>query len=152
MTVTKRTGTGTHVSTDQVQVERPVEQDRRFIYNGDPQAVTPGYAIRPNRRAIRRRRSTFNIIATLFGLAVGIILYIGNILAVNRLAMEIHELEKAYGKINSANEALRADINRKSAWDRIGKIATGDLGLVYPKDPPQRLEVDEALIEEISEQ
>lgn len=132
------------------QADRFVERDRRFIYNGDPQAVTPGYAIRPNRRVVRRRRSTFNIIVTLFGLAVGIILYISNILAVNRLVMQIHDLEKASDKIRNTNEALRADINRKSAWNRIGKTATDDLGLVYPKDPPQWFEVDEALIEEVS--
>lgn len=134
-------------------VQRPSEPPARRIYNGDPQSNTPGYAIRPaNKKVVpKKRRSTFNIVAALFCCAVAIILYIGNILAVNQLAVEVHQLQTQYDKIVNNNSVLKAEINRKSAWERIGNTATHQIGLVYAKERPTSFDVDESKLEKFKE-
>lgn len=120
------------------------EREKRYIFGGDAQPRTPGYAIRQNKTGSRRKMSTFNIILLLFGSAVAIILYIGNIIAVNQLAVEVSQLQTKLDKIENTNAVLEAEINRKSGLERIGKIATEQFGLRYPKEQPTWLEVDEA--------
>jgi len=75
--------------------------------------------------------------------AVAIVLYISNIIAVNRLAVEVNDLQQKYDAILNENEILRAEINRRSSLERIGRIATEQLGLQHPKEQPQWLEVDQ---------
>lgn len=122
------------------------EREKRYIFGGDVHPKAPGYAIRQNKTGIRRKRSTFNIILLLFGSAVAIILYIGNIIAVNQLAVEVSQLQTKLDKIENTNAVLEAEINRKSGLERIGKIATEQFGLRYPKEQPTWFEVDEAKI------
>ncbi len=133
--------------------QRPVPQARREVYNGDPQAKTPGYAVRSaNKRVVpKKRRSTFNIVAVLFLSAIAIIAYIGNILTVNQLAVEVHQLQAQYGKIQNANSVLKAEINRKSAWQRIGNTAKEQLGMTYAKERPQSFDVDEDKLDEFKD-
>lgn len=108
------------------------EQPAGRVYNGDPQAKTPGYAVRPaNRKASpRKRRSTFNIVAVLFLAAIAIVVYIGNILTVNQLAVEVHQLQSQYDKKMNENKILQSVIDKKSNRDRIVEIAEKELGLV----------------------
>ena len=47
------------------------EHDRRYIYNGTPAGERPSYAVRSNKRGIRRKFSTLNIILLLFGFGGG---------------------------------------------------------------------------------
>ena len=132
--------------------EKDAGRDRRLIYGTDPQAATPGYAVRrQNRRGTRRSVSTFNIIMVLFGTGIAIVLYISNIIAVNKLAVDVSELQMSYDKSMNANAALKAEINRKSGWERIGGVATQEIGLQYPKEQPLLLEVDPAELERARE-
>jgi|WetSurMetagenome_2_1015567.scaffolds.fasta_scaffold09847_2 hypothetical protein len=127
------------------------EQERRYVFNGDPQRTTAGYAIRTNRRAVKRRRSTFSIILVLFAAGTAIVLYISNIVAVNRLAHEIEELRTRYSSVTQANEILEADIDKKSALERVSAIAIQQLGLQHPKEPPQMFDVDDDRVRSIIE-
>lgn len=124
--------------------------EERRVYKGDPQSKTPGYAVRPNRKAVRRNRSTFHIVLVLFGCGAGIVLYVSNILQVNRLALEANQLQTRYDKMVSDNQVIRAEIDRKSGWDRISKIAVDDIGLRYPKEQPIWFDVDRKRIEDLS--
>jgi cell division protein FtsL len=125
------------------------ERERRYVFGGDPQSSVAGYAIRPNKRGLRRKRSTFNIIVALFGSAVAIVLYIGNIIAVNQLALDVDQLQAQYDKIVNANEALRAEINRKSGPERIGRIAAEELHLRSPSEQPAWFDIDTDKLEEL---
>lgn len=125
------------------------EREKRYIFGGDVHTKAPGYAIRQNKTGIRRKASTFNIILILFGTAVAIILYIGNIIAVNQLAVEVNQLQTKLDKIENINAVLQAEINRKSGLERIGKIATEQFGLQYPKEQPTWFEVDEEKIQSL---
>jgi len=109
-------------------------KDRRLLYNSG------------GLRFPKRRSSTFNTMAALFLAAVAIVLYISNIIAVNRLAVEVNDLQQKYAAVLNGNEILRAEINRRSSLERIGKIANEQLGLQHPEQQPQVLDVDEKLL------
>ncbi len=128
-----------------IQPAQPVQKERRHVYGGsDPQATTPGYAVRPTNKKVipAKRRSTFNMIAVLFLSAIAIVAYISNILAVNQLAIEVHRLQTQYEKITNTNSVLKSEINKKSAWERIGNSAI-ERGLKYAKERPTSFDVDE---------
>ncbi len=135
-----RNSGGTDILLDRAEPPR----EKRYIFSGDSRPVPPGYVIPPNRRRSRRRVSTFNILLTLFGAGIAIVLYVNSILTINRLALEVDRLQARCDALTNANAALRADVSRKSGWDRIGAVATGQLGLAYPREQPTVLEVDES--------
>jgi cell division protein FtsL len=127
-------------------------RDKRYVYNGDPQAGTPGYAVRPNRKVARRKVSTFNIILWLFGVGIAIVLYVDNIITINRLAFEVNQLQTKYDAVMNSNATLRAEVTRKAAWERIGKNATEQLGLKFPTEQPTLFNVDQDKIESLRAQ
>ena len=112
-----------------VEAAPPVERERRYVYGGTtPSGWTAG-ALRPNRRGVRRKASTFNIIPLLFGTGGAIVFYVNNILSIKRLASEVGQLEAEYQKLEGINGALRADVGTKSALERISPKAQDQLGL-----------------------
>lgn len=119
-----------------------VGPDRRYIYTGDTRPTVPGYAVRANRRGVTRRISTFNIILLLVAAGAVIVFYVHNILAVNRLAVEISQLEQRYQSIMNANVTLQAEVTKKAALDRIGTVAGEKLNMRYPVEQPVWLDVD----------
>jgi cell division protein FtsL len=134
-------------------VPRPAntpEQERRYVFNGDARPASMGFAIRQNKRGTRRKISTFNIILLLFGFGVASVFYISNIIAVNQLAVETGQLQTRLDKIENTNALLRAEVTRKSGRERIGKIATEQLGLKYPKEQPTWFEIDNNKLESIT--
>ena len=123
-----------------------------MFYDGNIQveSVLSGTVYRPvDSRQKKRKLSTFNVIVSLFVLAVAAVLYVSNIIAVSHLSTEINTLEKRYQIVVNSNELLRAEPNRKSALERIGRIAEEELGLSYPQERPLWLEIDEELIERL---
>ena len=120
--------------------------ERRYVYNGDslPSSIAGqanNFAPRGNRPVKRRKQSPFNIIVTLAAVSILIVFYVWNKITVNRLAVDANDLQTQYRKIESVNDVLRAEINKKSSLERIGKIAT-QIGLTYPKEQPVWFEVD----------
>jgi cell division protein FtsL len=133
---------------DIAEAPAPVQtREQRYIYNGGSAAAQADEAPRGNRPVTRRRRSPFNVILAMVIVSLLIVLYVWNKITVNRLAVELNDLQMQYQKIESANEVLRADINRKSSLDRIGKIATEQLGMEYAKVQPIQLNLDERQME-----
>jgi cell division protein FtsL len=147
------------------------KRERRYIYSGDsPSGATkrPGGTRRPgginepdaasgstpsvtplrsNRRVVRRRISTSNVMLTIFAIGIAIVLYVNNIITVNRLAREVNELQQTYDRLRSSNAALQAEVNRKSAMERIGEVASKELGLRHPAEKPVEFPVDEEALE-----
>ena len=133
------------------RVEPPRKQEgpgkeNRYVYNGNTPLGSAGYAIRPNKKGARRKASTFNIIIGLFACGLAIILYVSNIIAVNQLAFEVGQLQAKYDKVVNSNAVLSAEINRKSGWERIARLAT-PMGLKYPTEQATRFDVDEDELE-----
>jgi cell division protein FtsL len=128
---------------------------RRDVYAGNlkPKAQQKEYVVpQGNKKVVapKKRRSTFNIVGVLFLSAIAIVMYIGNILKVNQLVVEVSRLQTQYDKIQNTNSILQAEINRKSAWGRIGEVAK-EQGLMYAKDRPQTFDVNEEKLQKYKE-
>lgn len=141
------------------------KRERRYIYSGDTRsgaaaraagntrhagasaAAAPVTPIRANRRIVRRRLSTSNIVLAILAVGIAIVLYVNNIIAVNRLAHDVNELQQTLDRLRSSNAALQADVNRKSAMERIGEVASRDLGLRHPAEKPAEFPIDEEALE-----
>ena len=125
---------------------------RRYVYNGDPIRKSAGDMPRGNRPVRKRRRSLFTIVSIIFIASMFIVLYVANKLAVNRLAIEVHDIQSQYENVLYANEAVKADINRKSSLERISSIATSQLGMTYPKEQPLWFELRADLADRVPQE
>jgi len=134
---------------DSPRPQPPEKEEQSRTFGRDPQAATPGYAIRPNRRATRRKISMFSIVLLLMAFGAGTVFYISNVISVNRLAVEVGDLRTKLEKVQNTNAGLHAEINKKSGWERIGKIATEELGLQYTKEQPGFFNIDQKKLEEL---
>lgn len=129
-----------------------------FIYNGE----RPGpfsqddfvrQTIAARNKAINRRRvSTFNLMLSLIAAAVGIVLYIGNVIAVEQLLKDVNDEQQKLRQILDGQEMLKAQINRMSSLERIRKMAEADLGLRNPNTSPQWIVIEGDKVREIQEQ
>jgi len=117
-------------------------KEKRYVYNGETMNRKVEFPQKGNRPMKSRKRSPFNIIISLFLISILIVFYIWNKICVNRLVVEVNDLRNRHAKILNANEILNAEINKKSSLERIGKIATEQLGLTAPKEQPIWFEVD----------
>lgn len=125
-----------------------MQKERRHVFND----YTPQTPTRTNRPFRKRKVSTFTIILLLFLLAVISVLYISNIIAVNHLVGEIEEMKTSYTNIENMNEILRSEINRKTSMERITKIATEEMGMIFPKQPPIWFEIDETVLQKTQQE
>jgi len=91
--------------------------------------------------------STFNILLALFVLGAAIVFYIDNIIVVNRLVVDVNALQVKYQRQIETNATLQAEVNRKASLERIGKIASESLDMIYPQEQPEWLTVDSDLQE-----
>lgn len=107
-----------------------------------PPRSHPGYAVRSNRRAVRRRGSAFLVMAAFAGLGVAAVLYVSNALAVNRLADDVNTLRTRLQERTNAARLLQVEIDRLSTLDRVA-AAAGRLGLAHPAAQPAVLPVPE---------
>ena len=113
-----------------------------------PQTIEPdrtGVVVssgRANRRIIRRRVSPLNVLLILFGAAVGIVLYIGNVIAVGNLLAEIDTLERQHSQILMDRERLQFEIRQLSSLEHIQNRAQSELGLKVVREAPTWLAVD----------
>jgi cell division protein FtsL len=105
-------------------------------------------APRVNRPVQRHKRSPLTVIATLVAVSMMTVFYVWTKISVDRLAVEVNELQAQHQKIMNANALLQAEINKKSTLERIGRMAT-QLGLTYPKEQPAWIEVDGEKLEEL---
>ncbi len=128
----------------------PQLSERRYVYGGaSPRPVKEVVPTKGNRKAKRQQGSLFYIILGLVMASLLIVFYVWNKITVNRLVVEVNDLQNQNQKILNANEFLRAEINRKSSLERIGKIASSQLGLIYPKEQPVWFEVPADRLEQL---
>lgn len=120
----------------------PPRKENRYVYGGSNTVPGETPAYRPNRRVTRSRFSTFNTMIVLFSFGIVIVLYINNVITVDHLAAEIGRRQAVYDAQLSANASLRAEVNKKAAWERIGKTATEQLGLVFSTEQPVQIAID----------
>ncbi len=128
----------------------PIPSSTPDVFPGDMARSSPLFGSR-NRKIRRRKVSPFNIMIMLIGGAVAIVLYIGNIIAVNELLAEINSLQAEHQRILMDHELLKAQMNRMASLERIQQIAEEELNLRSLREPPAWLPVDQEKITEIEE-
>ena len=136
------------------ETEAPVAEykERRHVYNGDtPRALSESPA-RTNRKVQTRKRSPLVMIMAVLGISLLIVVYVWNKITVDRLVVDVNDLRGQYDKVVNANDILRAEINKKSSLERMGKIATDQLHLISPKEQPVWFEVDADRLKELQPQ
>src|ERR1700690_2683437 len=135
------------------EIETPVaeQKERRHVYNGDTPRPLAEFPARGNRRIQTRKRSPLIMISIVLGISLLIVSYVWNKITVDRLAVEVNDLQTQYEKLMNPNEILRVEINKKSSLERIGKIATEQLHLVSPKEQPVWFEVDADRLKDIQQ-
>lgn len=89
----------------------------------------------------KRELTTFNIVMLLIFSAAVVVGYIGNVIAVDRLLVDIRRLEKQEAELKLEGERIRASINMLASYTRIQKIAMMQLGLVHSGQQPSSLNV-----------
>ena len=102
-----------------------------------------------NKTVRSRKQSPFNLMVTMIGMAIAIVLYVGNVITVQQLLKEVSDEQTRLQQILNEQEMLKAQINRMSSLERIRKMAEDDLGLHNPKGPPQWLQIDGNKVQEI---
>lgn len=133
------------------------EPARRMIYGGTmpppppPNQPEENTAPPKNRRVTKRRIPPSRIIFLLMVAAVAIVLYIGNIIAVNQLVNDIHKEEQKLAKILNDQEMLKARINQMSSLERVRRRAEDELGLRNPVDTPEWITIDHEKVRALEE-
>lgn len=112
-----------------------------------PTTLVPGPR---NRKILRRRTSPFSVVVVLLGVAVAIVLYISNIIAVGQLLNEINALQTQYDQITMEQEILKAQINKMASLERIQEKAQG-LDLKNPSESPIWLQIDQEKLKQLEE-
>jgi cell division protein FtsB len=105
----------------------------------------------PNKKQKKRRVSPFTIVLLLLGGAVSSVLYIGNILAVGHLIVQINQLQIRHQQILSEQELLKAQINHLSGLERIQQLAQDQLGLHQSRRLPEWIEINPERMNEVEE-
>jgi cell division protein FtsB len=124
-----------------------VREARDMVYSGSGDSFTikpaEANALQPrNRKTKKRRVSPFVMVMLLLGGAVFSVLYIGNILAVGRLVVQISRLQTKHQQILNEQELLKAQINRLSGLERIQQLAQDQLGLKNTRQLPVWIELN----------
>ena len=127
----------------------PELTERRYVYNGETGSQNHEYATRGNRPVKRRKQSPFNMIAIVVAVSLLIVFYVWNKITVNQFVVDLNDLQNQHQKILASNEILRADINKKSTFDRIEKIASEKLAMTAAKEQPRWFDVDVDQLESI---
>jgi cell division protein FtsL len=134
-----------------------IREVRDMVYNGttvplnDASTIVNPLQAPHNKKQKKRKVSPFSIVMLLLGGAVSSVLYIGNILAVGHLIVQINLLQTKHQQILNEQELLKAQINRLSGLERIQQLAHDQLGLRNTRQLPVWIEINPERINEVEE-
>jgi cell division protein FtsB len=134
-----------------------VREARDMVYSGTRDSFNTGSVgentlqAPRNKKPKKRRVSPFAMVVLLLGSAVFSVLYIGNILAVGRLVVQISRLQTKHQQILNDQELLKAQINRLSGLERIQQLAQDQLGLRNNQQLPEWIKLNSERVQEVEE-
>jgi len=88
-------------------------------------------------------------VIVLFGVLV--MAYVANIMVIRNITKKIDERTQEFQILLNENKELRTQYESLIAKDRIVSIATNQLGMVFPQEPPVVLEISKEKIQEMEE-
>ena len=77
------------------------------------------------------RISIFYVLVSLFLMAIVIVIYINNIIAVNQLAVQTNEIKGELNSVKQTNDFLRTEMEKLTSYERIKMISAEKLNLTY---------------------
>lgn len=86
------------------------------------------------RKKSPKKISIFYFLITLIITSVIIVIYISNIIYVNRLSVSNNELKEEIKKNVQINNMLRTDVEKLSSFERIKTIAADKFALTYKEN------------------
>lgn len=84
----------------------------------------------------RRLLNRWSLFALFFITATATVLYVSNVLAVNKLSVENDTLRRKCDSLETLNKSLRTESYRLQSAERITRLATEKLGMMPPPEAP----------------
>ncbi len=91
-------------------------------------------------------------IVVLAGVAGVLLLIVNNSVTVDRLVSDISSLDSAYSEMKFKNDSLQAELKKLSSAERITRIASEKLGLVYSSQTLEQIDIDKNKLEKAEKQ
>ncbi|HEY9165163.1 MAG TPA: hypothetical protein VIS48_03275 [Candidatus Kryptonia bacterium] len=91
-------------------------------------------------------------ILVLLGVVAVLLLIVDNSVTVDRLVVEISSLDSTYSSTKFQNDSLHAELRRLSSAERITRIASQRLGLVYSSQTLEQIQIDKAELDKAAKQ
>ncbi len=91
-------------------------------------------------------------IVVLAGVAGVLLLIVNNSVTVDRLVSDISSLDSAYSEMKFKNDSLQAELKKLSSAERITRIASEKLGLVYSSQTLEQIDIDNNKLEKAEKQ
>ncbi len=91
-------------------------------------------------------------IVVLAGVAGVLLLIVNNSVTVDRLVSDISSLDSTYSEIKFQSDSLQAELKKLSSAERITRIASEKLGLVYSSQTLEQIDIDKNKLEKAEKQ
>lgn len=91
-------------------------------------------------------------IVVLAGVAGVLLLIVNNSVTVDRLVSDISSLDSTYSEIRFQGDSLQAELKKLSSAERITRIASEKLGLVYSSQTLEQIDIDKDKLEKAEKQ
>jgi len=100
------------------------------------------YLKKKNGELIEKKRPLLRFLSIILLFSGLLVYYVWQQVEVNRIAIEIKKLEEQKNLLLTMNEQLKLEIDRKTNFDLIYKVAKEKLGLEFPDKSPEEILVD----------
>ncbi|MCO6466702.1 MAG: cell division protein FtsL [Bradyrhizobiaceae bacterium] len=112
-----------------------MSRDSQTPDHGEPLVNAAGkepVAIVKQRRLLNR----WGLFALFFITATATVLYVSNVIAVNKLSAEVDVYRKQCDSLETLNKSLRTEAYKLQGSERITRIAADKLGMIPPPEAP----------------
>lgn len=96
--------------------------------------------------------SVSRFIVILAGVAAVLLLIVNNSVTVETLVANVASLDSTYTELRLRNDSLQAELKRLSSAERITRIASEKLGLVYSSQTLEQIQIDKNKLREAEKQ
>ncbi len=96
--------------------------------------------------------SVSRFILVLAGVVAMLLLIVNNSVTVDALVTDIGSLNSTYTRLKFQNDSLQAELKRLSSAERITRIASEKLGLVYSSQTLEQIQIDKDKLKKAEEQ
>ena len=108
--------------------------------------------VEPKKPAKGTSLSVSKFIIVLGGVVCILLLIVNNSVTVDALVGDIGSLDSTYARVRIQNDSLQAELRRLSSAERITRIASEKLGLVYSSQTLEQIQIDRDKLQEAEEQ